>query len=476
MRVALISTYELGRQPVHLASPAASLRAAGHEVRTLDLAVEQWDDDLVGWAGAVAFSTPMHTALRLATAAANRIKARRNDIPLAVYGLYAAVARTETPFNRGDSRGVRRRTLGVGQIGRGRHSINRDHRVQGPFHVPPARPVRSARARTVRAAGTQHEADPGGVGRGKPRMYAQVPTLPLPTVYNGSGPNADDLEIVSPAALDSSLPPRLPILRHGTMAGFMDNTPGKKKRALLSALGLAELLEFRDTLVTAAGAANRTANDAKEQATGELSALGDECAGASVIQQAEAHRVDAGLGQPITTETDLLSLDLARTPAVETRVNRAELVEKVARNAEAINAAAIDGWNKIVKSREAAEGAALHDLVSAGQKVLESWGEDVCPLCLKPDDRSRLSASLAERAVSLAKLDERFRSARSHLRTSATILPHSPTRSRRFSAHRQWGAGLTPTCSDKPRRGSRNTPTRQRLRSLTTRSALPLKT
>ena len=100
MRVALISTYELGRQPVHLASPAASLRAAGHEVRTLDLAVEQWDDDLVGWAGAVAFSTPMHTALRLATAAANRIKARRNDIPLAVYGLYAAVARTETPFNR----------------------------------------------------------------------------------------------------------------------------------------------------------------------------------------------------------------------------------------------------------------------------------------------------------------------------------------------------------------------------------------
>ena len=227
-----------------------------------------------------------------------------------------------------------------------------------------------------------------------------------------SGPNADDLEIVSPAALDSSLPPRLPILRHGTMAGFMDNTPGKKKRALLSALGLAELLEFRDTLVTAAGAANRTANDAKEQATGELSALGDECAGASVIQQAEAHRVDAGLGQPITTETDLLSLDLARTPAVETRVNRAELVEKVARNAEAINAAAIDGWNKIVKSREAAEGAALHDLVSAGQKVLESWGEDVCPLCLKPDDRSRLSASLAERAVSLAKLDERFRSAR----------------------------------------------------------------
>jgi len=37
MRVALISTYELGRQPIHLASPAALLRGHGHEVRTLDL-------------------------------------------------------------------------------------------------------------------------------------------------------------------------------------------------------------------------------------------------------------------------------------------------------------------------------------------------------------------------------------------------------------------------------------------------------
>jgi hypothetical protein len=40
MRVLLLSTYELGRQPVHLASPAASLRAANHEVRTTDLAIE----------------------------------------------------------------------------------------------------------------------------------------------------------------------------------------------------------------------------------------------------------------------------------------------------------------------------------------------------------------------------------------------------------------------------------------------------
>ena len=100
VRVALISTYELGRQPIHLASPAARLRNHGHEVRTLDLAVEGWDDGLVAWADAIGFSTPMHTALRLATAAARRIKSARADLPLAVYGLYAGVSGTDGPFDR----------------------------------------------------------------------------------------------------------------------------------------------------------------------------------------------------------------------------------------------------------------------------------------------------------------------------------------------------------------------------------------
>lgn len=100
MRIVLISTYELGRQPIHLASPAARLRRHGHEVRTLDLAVEPWDDELVAWADAIGFSAPMHTALRLATAAARRIRSSRMDLPIAVYGLYAAVSGTDGPFDR----------------------------------------------------------------------------------------------------------------------------------------------------------------------------------------------------------------------------------------------------------------------------------------------------------------------------------------------------------------------------------------
>ena len=46
MRVLLVSTYELGRQPFGLASPAACLRADGHDVTCADLAVEKFRSTL----------------------------------------------------------------------------------------------------------------------------------------------------------------------------------------------------------------------------------------------------------------------------------------------------------------------------------------------------------------------------------------------------------------------------------------------
>lgn len=92
----LVSTYELGHQPLHLASPAASLRAAGHDVDTLDISVEPWDPSLADPVDAVAFSVPMHTAMRLAMRAAADVKARRSHLPVAFYGLYAAVSRDMT--------------------------------------------------------------------------------------------------------------------------------------------------------------------------------------------------------------------------------------------------------------------------------------------------------------------------------------------------------------------------------------------
>ena len=68
-------------------------------MRTLDLAFDTWSDATIDWAQAIAFSVPMHTALRLAYVAANRIASRRPHIPMSAYGLYAEMADSH-PFER----------------------------------------------------------------------------------------------------------------------------------------------------------------------------------------------------------------------------------------------------------------------------------------------------------------------------------------------------------------------------------------
>jgi radical SAM superfamily enzyme YgiQ (UPF0313 family) len=95
VRVLLISTYELGRQPVHLSSPAASLEAAGHEVSVVDLSTDELQSDHIISVDAVAISVPMHTATRLALMIAGQINTDRPDLPIALYGLYAGVPDTE---------------------------------------------------------------------------------------------------------------------------------------------------------------------------------------------------------------------------------------------------------------------------------------------------------------------------------------------------------------------------------------------
>ncbi len=93
MRVLLISTYELGHQPLHVASPATALCRAGHEVRCLDLSVQPWDPDALEWAQAVGFSVPMHTAMRLALHVGRRVRREHPGLPMCFYGLYATVSR-----------------------------------------------------------------------------------------------------------------------------------------------------------------------------------------------------------------------------------------------------------------------------------------------------------------------------------------------------------------------------------------------
>ena len=88
MRALLISTYEMGRQPFGLASPAAWLRAAGWAVECIDLSKERLPDDAAASAHLVGFYLPMHTATRLAVPVIEKVRALNPSARLCAFGLY----------------------------------------------------------------------------------------------------------------------------------------------------------------------------------------------------------------------------------------------------------------------------------------------------------------------------------------------------------------------------------------------------
>src|SRR4051812_7324000 len=95
--VLLVSTYELGHQPIGLASPLGFLERAGFRPTALDLALTRLDSDesleKVREARFIGFSVPMHTAMRIAVRAAERVRAENPSAHLCFYGLYAPLQR-----------------------------------------------------------------------------------------------------------------------------------------------------------------------------------------------------------------------------------------------------------------------------------------------------------------------------------------------------------------------------------------------
>lgn len=87
--IVLVSTYDLGRQPFGLASPAAFLRRAGHTVLSVDLSRDKLSESSVQRADVIAFYLPMHTATRLALPVIARVRAMNPNATLVAYGLYA---------------------------------------------------------------------------------------------------------------------------------------------------------------------------------------------------------------------------------------------------------------------------------------------------------------------------------------------------------------------------------------------------
>jgi len=104
MQALLISTYEMGRQPFGLASPAAWLRAAGWTVTLVDTAKEPLGDEVIGAADLIGFYLPMHTATRLAAPIITKVRRLNPGARTCAYGLYA-------PLN-----GEWLRSLGVDEV------------------------------------------------------------------------------------------------------------------------------------------------------------------------------------------------------------------------------------------------------------------------------------------------------------------------------------------------------------------------
>jgi radical SAM superfamily enzyme YgiQ (UPF0313 family) len=89
VRILLVSTYEMGRQPFGLASPAAWLRADGHEVTLADLSCSPMPRPAAESADLIGFFLPMHTATKLFVRLVDRVRAVNPSAHLAAYGLYA---------------------------------------------------------------------------------------------------------------------------------------------------------------------------------------------------------------------------------------------------------------------------------------------------------------------------------------------------------------------------------------------------
>lgn len=99
--ILLVSCYELGHQPLSLASPLASLREAGFAPVAVDTSVETLEDATIRAARLVAISVPMHTALRLGARVAARVRAVNPSAHVCFYGLYATLNANHLIANTG---------------------------------------------------------------------------------------------------------------------------------------------------------------------------------------------------------------------------------------------------------------------------------------------------------------------------------------------------------------------------------------
>jgi radical SAM superfamily enzyme YgiQ (UPF0313 family) len=185
MKVVLISTYELGRQPFGLASAAAWLKARGHEVQCADLAAGVLPQQAVSEAGLIAFYLPMHTATRLAAPVIQRVRTLNPSAGICCYGLYA-------PLNESYLRALGVQNIIGGEFEQALCDVAAGSEVSNPFvgldrlqFIPPERtglPGLRSYAK-LRVSGDARLAGYTEASRGCKHLCRHCPIVP---VYNGA--------------------------------------------------------------------------------------------------------------------------------------------------------------------------------------------------------------------------------------------------------------------------------------------------
>jgi len=218
----------------------------------------------------------------------------------------------------------------------------------------------------------------------------------------GTGPLAEGFE-----------PKALPILRHRTMARFVDKTAGDKRAELLDALGLEQLAEFRRgarSLARELSTREATATDRVRIAEGEVAAIAGET---SVESYLGSLSKQASVAPPLDTVDDLVDWEPGEAEQDEGR--KRSVVAELDEACEQLRNASLARWGSAVADRALAEGRALRTLLDVGSAALRTSEDDRCPLCLVEQDRGELLHRVEKRAADLAQATATFEEAEREL-------------------------------------------------------------
>ena len=210
------------------------------------------------------------------------------------------------------------------------------------------------------------------------------------------GRTASSLQPMGPVPVGIPLPPVLPILRHRTMADFMNKSPLEKLKALLELVGLQPLNGFRQEFVTAVNSAKGAAEAAERTAAGERGALAAGLAGRPLVDVAEELRVRAGLASPIRSESEISGLEFANVSPVA----QEDLATQLAELARAAGECADDvtgRWNQAIASPRFVSDAALQAFLETADRLLPMLDCNECPLCGSPVDLAALRSGITPR-------------------------------------------------------------------------------